>query len=256
MTDMRKAALILTSAMIGAYGCSPDIDSMVVRNIPEISSIVDAIPKNEPYSRTGNDPYQVYGITYVPLQTAAGYKERGIASWYGPKFHGKKTSSGEVYDMHQMTAAHKTLPLPSYVSVTNLKNKKRIIVRVNDRGPFIGKRIIDLSYAAARKLDVVRPGTAMVEVKSIAPPGGWQSALAPRTVYLSAGTFKNKNNARGLKNKIAKMGVHDVRLEEITVSGSKLYQVRVGPFKSEKQANRIIKKLSSRLPDKPYLVFE
>ncbi len=253
---MYKIALLTAAVLVAAYGCSSDIDSMLVRNIPDIDNIVDAVPKAEPHSRTGNDPYRVFGKKYVPLSTAVGYKERGIASWYGPKFHGKKTSSGEVYDMHKMTAAHKTLPLPTYVSVTNLKNNKKVIVRVNDRGPFIGKRIIDLSYAAARKLDVVKPGTAMVEVRSIAPPDGWHSTLAQRTVYLSAGTFKSKANASGLKKKILKMGIRDVGLKEKTVSGKRLYQVRIGPFTSEKKANAIVRKLSSRLSDKPYLVFE
>ncbi|MGB5735215.1 MAG: septal ring lytic transglycosylase RlpA family protein [Thiohalocapsa sp.] len=130
----------------------------------------DAVPRVEPKARYGNmKSYVVYGKTYYPKQSSRGHVERGIASWYGPKFHGRKTSSGEPYDMHQMTAAHKTLPLPTYALVKNLENGRSAIVKVNDRGPFVGDRIIDLSYAAAKKLGVDQKGTARVEVVSIDP---------------------------------------------------------------------------------------
>ena len=134
----------------------------------DVSDVQNAIPKDEPRSRGGNpESYVVNGKRYYVRDTAQGYKERGIASWYGYKFHGNKTSNGEVYDMYSMTAAHKTLPLPSYVRVTNLDNGRSIIVRVNDRGPFAKGRIIDLSYVAARKLDIVKNGTGRVEVEAI-----------------------------------------------------------------------------------------
>ena len=130
----------------------------------------DAVPKVEPKARYGNmKSYVVYGKTYYPKQSSRGYVERGVASWYGTKFHGRKTSSGERYDMHQMTAAHKTLPLPTYALVKNLDNGRSAIVKVNDRGPFVGDRIIDLSYAAAKKLGVDKKGLAQVEVVSIDP---------------------------------------------------------------------------------------
>ena len=137
---------------------------------PDDTGIADAVPRVEPKAKLGNmDSYVVFGHRYRTKESSRGHVERGIASWYGKQFHGRKTSSGERYDMHQMTAAHKTLPLPSYVLVTNLDNGRQAIVKVNDRGPFHGDRVIDLSYAAATKLDVVRKGTARVEVRSIDP---------------------------------------------------------------------------------------
>ncbi len=128
----------------------------------------EVIPKAEPKSRYGNPPYyDVFGKRYYVLSSSADYVERGVASWYGPGFHQVKTSTGELYDMYGMSAAHRTLPLPAYVRVTNLQNGRSVVVRVNDRGPFVGNRIIDLSYTAAAKLDMLRDGTAMVEVRSL-----------------------------------------------------------------------------------------
>jgi rare lipoprotein A len=133
-------------------------------------AVPDAVPRLEPRSRFGNPPfYDVFGKRYFVLPSSAGYVERGVASWYGPGFHEVRTSTGEPYDMYGMTAAHKTLPLPAYVRVTNLQNARSIVVRVNDRGPFVGNRIIDLSYTAAAKLDMLRNGTAIVEVRAIDP---------------------------------------------------------------------------------------
>jgi rare lipoprotein A len=133
-------------------------------------SIPDAVPRVEPRSRYGNPPYyDVFGKRYYVLSSGSGYVERGVASWYGPGFHKLRTSTGEPYDMYGMTAAHKTLPLPAYVRVTNLQNGRSVVVRVNDRGPFVGNRIIDLSYTAAAKLDMLRDGTAMVEVRELDP---------------------------------------------------------------------------------------
>jgi rare lipoprotein A len=141
---------------------------MPVAPPPLGDSVPDALPHAEPRSRYGNPPfYDVYGKRYYVLSSSVGYWERGVASWYGPGFHKVRTSTGERYDMYGMTAAHKTLPLPAYVRVTNLQNGRSVVVRVNDRGPFVGNRIIDLSYTAAAKLDMLRNGTAMVEVRSI-----------------------------------------------------------------------------------------
>jgi rare lipoprotein A len=134
------------------------------------ATIADAVPRTEPLARSGNKPYDVYGKTYVPMTDAADYRERGVASWYGKKFHGRRTSSGEPYDMYTMTAAHKTLPLPSYVRVRNLENNRTAIVRVNDRGPFLNNRLIDLSYAAATKLGIVGTGTGLVEIETVTAP--------------------------------------------------------------------------------------
>ena len=137
---------------------------------PAAASVPDAIPRVEPRSRYGNPPfYDQFGKRYYVLSSSVGYWERGIASWYGPGFHEERTSTGEPYNMYGMTAAHKTLPLPAYVRVTNLQNGRSVVVRVNDRGPFVGNRIIDLSYTAAAKLDMLRNGTALVEVRAIDP---------------------------------------------------------------------------------------
>ncbi len=136
---------------------------------PDVANIPDAVPKKEPRAARGNKPYAVYGTNYTPLADASGYKERGVASWYGKKFHGRLTSSGEPYDMYGMSAAHRTLPLPAYVRVRNLNNGRSAIVRVNDRGPFLHNRLIDLSYAAAAKLGIVGTGTGLVEVEVVGP---------------------------------------------------------------------------------------
>ena len=151
---------------------------------PDLASVPDAVPKVEPKSATGNpQSYSVDGGKYQVLANAQGYKERGLASWYGKKFHGKRTSSGEPYDMFKMTAAHKTLPIPSYVRVTNLDTKRSIIVRVNDRGPFHEGRIIDLSYTAALKLGILGNGSSQVEVEALDPtkPDDAQAVLAAAT---------------------------------------------------------------------------
>ncbi len=137
----------------------------------DVSTIPDATPRVEPLHRYANRPYTVLGVNYVPMTSKQPYKARGTASWYGKKFHGKKTASGEIYDMYQMTAAHPTLPLPSYARVTNLANNKSVVVRVNDRGPFLHGRIIDLSYAAAHKIDIAAAGTGEVEVEAILTSG-------------------------------------------------------------------------------------
>jgi len=145
--------------------------------------VPDAIPRVEPRSHYGNPPYyEVFGKRYYVLASSADYVERGVASWYGPGFHRELTSTRESYDMYAMTAAHKTLPLPAYVRVTNLQNGRSVVVRVNDRGPFVGNRIIDLSYSAAARLDMLRDGTAMVEIRSIDPT----QSLPPASVPLTA----------------------------------------------------------------------
>ncbi len=135
----------------------------------DFDKIPNAVVRREPRSRYGNNPYMVFGKRYIPMKSAKGFSQKGVASWYGKKFHGRRTSSGEIYDMFKMTAAHPTLPLPTYVRVTNLDTKKRIIVKVNDRGPFLHGRIIDLSYAAAHKLGIARKGTGRVRIQALTP---------------------------------------------------------------------------------------
>ncbi|MFB9133484.1 septal ring lytic transglycosylase RlpA family protein [Vibrio sp. AK197] len=168
-----KQLLSISALILFLAGCSSssgryDINDDIAPSSPiSVDHIEDAIPKFEPYSLGGNKDYTLRGADYQIVKTTEGFRERGQASWYGKKFHGHLTSNGEIYDMYSMSAAHKTLPLPSYVKVTNLDNGKTAIVRVNDRGPFHPGRIIDLSYAAAKKLDVLKTGTANVEIEVI-----------------------------------------------------------------------------------------
>ncbi len=185
--------LLLLGGLVGLLsGCSSTVD----KDSQDISGIPDAVPKVEPKSKYGNPKsYVVFGKRYHTKSRSDGHVERGLASWYGKKFHGRKTSSGERYDMYAMTAAHKTLPLPTYARVTNVKNGRSAVVKINDRGPFHGNRVIDLSYSAAKKLGVVAKGTAMVEVRAIDPS---RPESAPKSEFLASagGTSKAKPPAR------------------------------------------------------------
>ncbi|MGQ3887723.1 septal ring lytic transglycosylase RlpA family protein [Legionella sp. CNM-1927-20] len=184
-------------------------------------------PVYEPLSRYGNpESYAVEGRKYSVLRTAKGYKTRGIASWYGTKFHSHRTSSGENYDMYSMTAAHKTLPLPTYVRVKNLSNGREAIVKVNDRGPFRKDRIIDLSYAAASKLGLLPHGTAPVEVEALAFPG--KSDFAH--YYVQAGAFSSKDLANLLQKKLSKLTPSPILVEK----HQERFIVKVGPFADKK----------------------
>jgi rare lipoprotein A len=188
------AAVLLAACASNAHRIRPLPPQPVPPPPPtaEIARIPDAVPRPEARSAHGNPPfYDALGHRYFVLATADGYLERGVASWYGPSFHGGNTSSGEAYDMYGMTAAHKTLPLPTYARVTNLANGRSVVVRINDRGPFVANRIIDLSYTAAAKLDMLRDGTAMVEVRALEPGGGTQFAdPSPAPAAAPAQTFE------------------------------------------------------------------
>lgn len=156
----------------GGIAAGSRTGTSVMSDAPNPADVPNAVPKKEPLSPYGNPPeYERNGVTYHVLKSAKGYDKVGIASWYGPEFQGKRTSSGEPYDMYAMTAAHRTLPLPTYVEVTNLENGRKVIVRVNDRGPFKKNRLIDLSYMAALKLGIVGSGTARVRVRALTPGG-------------------------------------------------------------------------------------
>ena len=173
------------------------------------------MPKPEPLSRYGNhSPYVVFGQTYEVWGTASGYKKRGTASWYGTKFHGRTTSSGEIFDMYKATAAHRNLPLPTYAEVTNLENGRKVIVKINDRGPFKHDRIIDLSYGAAVKLGMINSGTARVKVETITfAEDGRQAGIAEDGEILQAGAFANKGSARQLMLQLDKAGIDDVEMQ-------------------------------------------
>jgi rare lipoprotein A len=199
----------------------------------DVSQVPDAVPRNEPASRYGNpSSYTVLGKTYYVLRNARGFRQRGIASWYGMKFHGRRTSSGERYDMYAMTAAHKTLPLPTWVRVTNLENGRSVVVKVNDRGPFHEGRIIDLSYAAAAKLGVLAKGTAPVEIVALTPgeetPKRGHQVTGGSGRYLQAGAFASLPNARSLQRRIERHYAFPVEIRQ----EKGLHKVVVGPLEA------------------------
>lgn len=171
MLKLLHTSLIL-AALVSLYSCTQTPSRSVPVLTPEqVARVPSPIPRDEPRSKYGNPAnYEVFGVGYQVMDSARGYDQQGKASWYGPGFHGKLTSTREEYDMYAMTAAHKSLPLPCYVEVTNLLNGRQIVVRVNDRGPFVEGRIIDLSYVAAQKLDMVEAGTAHVRVRALTSP--------------------------------------------------------------------------------------
>jgi rare lipoprotein A len=169
---LRGGVLTLLALLLAACAQAPHRPPSAPTVVPpppaDVAAIPNPVPREEPRSASGNPPfYEVAGHRYMVLASAAGYHERGVASWYGTDFHGLRTATGERYDMFAMTAAHKTLPIPCYARVTNLSNGRSVIVRINDRGPFVANRIIDLSYTAALKLDMIRNGTAFVQVETV-----------------------------------------------------------------------------------------
>lgn len=227
----------------------------------------DPVPRREPKSRYGNGPYyEVLGVTYRVMDSSYGYRERGVASWYGQKFHGRATSSREPYDMYAMTAAHRSLPLPTYVRVRNLRNNRSIVVRVNDRGPFVDNRLIDLSYVAALKLDMVRDGTGLVEieavsfdvpVKAAAPPPttapppavATPAAAAPQApendVYVQVGAFGDADNAARRYALLRDGGIGSAFVVEDGSHSPALYRVRIGPIADVLQYDSLVAKLRS-----------
>jgi rare lipoprotein A len=250
------AACVSTPPQPGAAGSRPQAAPAIAP--PPAGSVPDAVPRTEPRSRNGNPPfYDVFGIRYFVLSSSVGYRERGVASWYGPGFHKVRTSTGEAYDMYGMTAAHKTLPLPAYVQVTNLQNGRSVVVRVNDRGPFVGNRIIDLSYTAAAKLDMLRNGTAMVEVRTVdapstVPPSAVAanlvaSAVAPTpttaatpALFVQAGAFSDPANADRLVQKLRGGGYGTVFVRDDQIAGRRMYRVRIGPIPDVADFDRVV----------------
>jgi rare lipoprotein A len=242
----------------------------------DIAATPDAVPHAEVRSSHGNPPfYDVNGRRYQVLASADGYTERGVASWYGPDFHGHSTSSGEPYDMYAMTAAHRTLPIPCYARVTNLANGRSVLVRINDRGPFVANRIVDLSYTAALRLDIVRTGTAFVELRTVqpgempavtatlpAPPAApaASAAAAPMqaeappeaasppplvSLYIQVGAFAEAGNARRLVERLQAAGIAQVFTLESTASGQLLRRVRIGPITRVEEFDRLAARLAS-----------
>ena len=246
-----------------------------------LDEIPDAVPQNEPLHRYANRPYVVLGKTYTPITVTGSFKERGIASWYGKKFHGQRTSSGEAYDMYAMTAAHPTLPIPSYVRVTNVATQKSVVVRVNDRGPFLHERVIDLSYTAAHKLGIIGNGSAEVEVASLAgntmtapvaaveqvtstplPPADMppktavaeQDAAGSSNVYLQLGAFKSPEAAESFMAQMrAKLGDIGKQLSVFLKDG--LTRVHLGPYANQNEARSSAEGLKGKLGFKPLVNF-
>jgi rare lipoprotein A len=214
----------------------------------DIASLPEPVPRAEPRSRYGNkSPYSVLGKTYRVLSSARGYDERGIASWYGNKFHGYMTSSFEPYDMYKFTAAHKTLPLPSWARVTNLANGKSVIVRINDRGPFVANRLIDLSYAAAVRIGIWPKGTGLVEVRTIdpahpaelAPPAAVPVAGAHPGIWLQVGAFADIANAARVARRLENARLAPVQVIDSVVNGRQVRRVRLGPLRDAGEADRV-----------------
>ncbi len=284
MRSARRAGLprlggaLLALALAGCFGGArrhePPPATRVPAPVPPVApeTVPDAVPRAEPRAAHGNPPfYDVFGKRYYVLSSSVGYVERGVASWYGPGFHEERTSTGEPYDMYAMTAAHRTLPLPTYVRVTNLQNGRSCVVRVNDRGPFVGNRIIDLSYTAAAKLGMLRDGTAMVEVRAL-EPGAAAGATAvttaaagpavppaavpvtaapvaaapsppappPAALFVQAGAFADPANAERLAARLRGGGFTGVRVREDEIAGRRLYRVRIGPVAGVPDFDRIV----------------
>ena len=241
--------------------------------IVDLSVIPEVIP--QPLNRTmaGNrSPYTVLGKSYQVLPTEEGYFERGVASWYGEKFHGHKTSNGEVFDMYQVSAAHKSLPIPSFLRVTNLDNNRSIVVRVNDRGPFHGDRVIDLSYAAALKLGYADRGTARVQLESIVATGAFRDGgvstansagnetlrvSSPDSKYLQVGAFSELSAAEEVSSKVEEITSLPVFIRTVnTLNNTILHRVRVGPISDPGQIQRVSESVVAANLGSPYTVTE
>ncbi len=244
--EKHLSVLALSAVLPMLAGCSSvtNIASLITNpddptRPDRVVAVPNATPKHESPCRYGNMPsYSVLGKTYQPMRSAVGFTEKGIASWYGPNFHGKPTSCMEEYDMYKMTAAHKTLPLPSYVEVTNLDNNKQVVVRVNDRGPFHEGRIIDLSYAAAWKLGIVKKGTAPVRIRVVTPEDA--PPVAQQLPYLQFGLFSTQANAEALKREVTEKVIAvrpsvaaPVEARKTTHKSRTLYQVLLQPYHNE-----------------------
>tara|TARA_R110001592_G_scaffold116201_14_gene317371 strand:+ start:374 stop:1165 length:792 start_codon:yes stop_codon:yes gene_type:complete len=234
-------------------------DDHAPSDIPPLEHIENVNPRYEPQSRGGNKDYTVRGIDYKVWRDITELTEQGGASWYGNKFHGHLTSNGERYNMFAMSAAHKNLPLPSYVQVTNLKNNKQIIVRVNDRGPFHKGRIIDLSYAAAKKLDIIKAGTGQVEIKLLHFPEDKNLSLLDKEQSKSLyGTFSiqylvtsSAEKATLLSNKLSKQ--HQVA--SFFEQKNNLYYLRLGPLTSEVKTEALLESIQKDYP-KAYIIHQ
>ena len=235
------------------------------------ATVPDAVPKREPLHRFANRPYEVFGRSYVPMERLQPFRQRGMGSWYGRRYHGSNTSSGEPYDMYAMSAAHPTLPIPSYARVTNLVTGNSVVVRVNDRGPFHSERVIDLSYTAAWKLGYVDAGSVLVQVDSIAVEGGpQQGAPAPlatrseqplkppvsgemKGIYLQLGAFSAQANAETFRTRVARDLAWLTEPIQLRLLDG-LYKLHLGPYRSQDDARRVAERIRAEFEVAPVLL--
>jgi rare lipoprotein A len=281
----RAAILLPLALLLAACGTAPKVapkielprkpsyysDDGPPDSVPEdLARIPDAVPRDEPYHRYANRPYTVLGRTYAPAVNDDPMKERGLASWYGRKFHGQKTSIGETYDMFAMTAAHKTFPIPSYARVTNVKTGQSVVVRVNDRGPFHEDRVIDLSYAAAARIGIAGPGSGFVEVERVfagRPVVAVAAAAAPPQpaivetplvttdqggLYLQLGAFSSAENAEAFRARIVRELPWISEPVQIA-SRDGINRVRLGPYKTREEAQAIADKVRASVDLAPVI---
>ena len=232
---------------------------------PDLAAVPDAVPRAEPLHRFANRPYQVFGKDYVPVSALAPFRQSGIGSWYGRRFHGAPTSSGEPYDMYAMSAAHPTLPIPSYARVTNLANGRSVVVRINDRGPFHSDRIIDLSYTAAWKLGYAEAGSTRLEVESLLPgkletlqqakrPEPAQEAAAEsKGFFLQLGAFSAREAAENFRVRVYReLGWLTEAIQ--VIAGGPMFRLHLGPYRSQDEARSIADRIQAELNLRPVLV--
>ena len=256
MLNLRLVLSALLLMTLAACSSSPVQDGPPIGHV-DVGHIGDAkvAPIQVPLKVS---PYTVGGVTYQPLPSASGYEETGQASWYGTKFHGRQTANGEIYDMFKMTAAHKTLPLPSYVRVTHVENGRSVVLRVNDRGPFHGNRLIDLSYVAAKKLGFADSGLAHVTVEGIDHERFSNSPSRPMNgelLYLQLAALKNYHNAQLLRRDVfSKIGLQAKVTKGAEVEP--LYRVRIGPVESPEHLDTLLEALLTEKFERPFLVYE
>jgi rare lipoprotein A len=270
-----KPFLALLLAALVAAGCATPAkrnpyysDDGPPQSVPgDLDRVPDAVPRPEPPHRAANRPYTVFGETYTPVVNTQPFRQRGVASWYGRKFQGQKTASGEPYDMFKMTAAHKTLPIPSYVKVTNLANGRSVVVRINDRGPFHSNRIIDLSYAAASRIGIAAKGSGMVEIERVfeapkeeaaatpAPPSAPVSALAPEPpgLWIQLAAFSSGEAADAFRDKVAREMTW-IREPVQVVRSEGVARVRLGPYRTREEAEAIAAKVRESLGYAPAVI--